>query len=97
MVHSRNSAAKVVETALLAVLPEGVPPSFRRIMWARFEGSGRKRYAVAGLMMFDGLGATVEVWDKTPTTRHRFTDMPGGACYWTGKCWARDTESAAVA
>jgi hypothetical protein len=89
-----GSAADAVRHVLLAVLPPGVPPSFREITAARFVGTGRARKAVADLVMYDGRPATAEVdvggrlGDST-VWRHRWTDMPGGACSWEGDRWVR--------
>ncbi|MEH3063838.1 MAG: hypothetical protein PGN33_14215 [Methylobacterium radiotolerans] len=92
-----KSAADAVRAVLLAVLPPGVPPSFLDITAAWYEGKGRRRKAVALVVMFDGMPATVElsvggkmggytVWS------HRWTDMPGGACSWEGDRWVRCDE-----
>ncbi|WP_374453784.1 hypothetical protein [Phenylobacterium sp.] len=92
-----TTAASVVRDTLLAVLPPGVPPSFDRIVSARFIGTGRRRIASADLVMFDGSPATVEVWIAGVCTAHRWTSMPGGSAFWDGDAWRRDVEIAEAA
>lgn len=91
----RPTPAAYIDAALRAVLPDGVPPSYRLIEGACWDGYGRHRKAVGRLQMFDGLPATVEVREAGPCTSHRFTDMPGGACSYEGGQWVRVTEGAA--
>jgi hypothetical protein len=84
-------AAQMVLDCLTACLPPGVSLSFRRIVRARFEGSGRRKRSVADVEMFDGRHATVEVWQYAPGAwAHRWPTMDGGAAYWDGSAWRRD-------
>jgi hypothetical protein len=96
-----RSAADAVRLVLLAVLPPGVPPSFREITSAHFAGSGRERRAVGRLLMWDGQPATAEVFmggtmGSYPVWGHRWTEMPGGACSWEGDRWVRCDEDGNV-
>ncbi|MGX5776955.1 hypothetical protein [Methylorubrum zatmanii] len=80
----------LIRDHLIGCLPPGVPPSFRRIVSACFDGVGHKRKAVGHMEMFDGRPATVEVFQWAPNAwGHRWSDMPGGACSWEGSCWVR--------
>ena len=87
-------AADYVSAALLACLPDGVPPSFSAVVTAGWEGRAPYRIATASLIMFDGQPATVQVRQVGPCTSHRFTDLPGGACSFEDGRWVRviDTE-----
>lgn len=85
-----EDAAGIVRSALLSVLPPGVPPSFRSIAGARFDGAGRSRNATADLIMFDGQPATVEVDQSAEGLwRHRWLSLPGGSVSWEGGRWVR--------
>lgn len=87
------AAERYIRAALIAVLPEGVPPSFSAIHNARFEGSGRRRAATASLTMIDGLSATVRVWQAGPCTAHSYPTMEGGALFYEDGRWQRDLAS----
>lgn len=84
------TAKQTVQLAMEAVLPPGVPPCFREITSAHFRRAGRRKVAVADVIMFDGRSSTVEVWRQGFCTVHRWTLMPGGNAYWTGSEWRRD-------
>lgn len=84
-----KNAAAYIEAALRDCLPEGVPPSFRTIDRARWEGTGRGRVAVGHLTMFDGQPATVEVRQAGVCTSHRYADFPGGDASFEGGQWVR--------
>ncbi|NUB07090.1 hypothetical protein FW320_13005 [Azospirillum sp. Vi22] len=80
-----------INAVLRAVLPPGVPPSFRRVLAARFDGAGRRRIVVADLEMVDGLTATVEAWHYAPGGwAHRWLAMAGGPMFWNGRRWQRE-------
>lgn len=94
------TAEELVAEHLAACLPLDTPPSYRRIVSARFVGTGRKRVAVAELEMFDGQPAKVEVHEYGKGgygfggSSHRWLEMEGGnACYWNGR-WQREQEVA---
>lgn len=87
-----------VKAHLLDVLPPGVPPSYKDILSAEYVGSGRKRTAVAELVMFDGERAVVEVFwwgsfDSVKCYGHRWLVWNGPAAYFEGGEWKRDTEA----
>ncbi|WP_454021146.1 hypothetical protein [Azospirillum sp. Marseille-Q6669] len=82
-----------ITAVLRAVLPPGVPPSFRRVLCARFDGAGQRRIVVADLEMADGLTATVEAWRYAPGGwAHRWLAMAGGPMSWNGRRWVRDDQ-----
>lgn len=92
-----ETADAIIRNHLTACLPPGVPPSFRTIGFARFEGRGRQRKAIGRLEMFDGQFATVEVFQAGDALwGHRWPDMPGGACSWEGDRWVRCDEDGNV-
>jgi len=80
-----------ITAVLRAVLPPRVPPSFRRVLCARFDGAGWQRTVVADLEMVDGLPATVEAWRYVPGGwAHRWLAMAGGPIFWNGQRWHRE-------
>ena len=84
------SAETLIREHLIGCLPPGSMPSFRRIISAAFDGTGRKRKAIGRLEMFDGQPATVEVFQWGPNAwGHRWADMPGGACSLEPSGWVR--------
>lgn len=83
------SAADFVRTALEAVLPDGVPPSWVSIDKAHYVGFGRNAAAFAEVTMFDGLSAKVEVRPWGSSHSHRWTDMPGGDASFEDGRWIR--------
>lgn len=88
-----TGAAEFVRSTLLDALPEGVPPSFRTIRSARYEGHGHRRRAIGLLTMFDGNPATVECWQSGPCRAHRFIELTGGSVSWEGDRWVRCAET----
>lgn len=81
-------AREFIADRLQACLPDGVPPAYREIVSASFEGSGANRKAVADLIMIDGHPATVEIstWGLMP---QRYTSLPGGALSFEDGRWLR--------
>ncbi|WP_038367779.1 hypothetical protein [Bosea sp. UNC402CLCol] len=79
-------ADALVRQTLEAVLPPNVPPSFRDIVGARFVG---KNAVTAGLIMVDGLPATVSLTRWAFGWSHRFTHMEGGALSFENGAWVR--------
>ena len=79
-----------VRSVLMAVLPEGVPPSFKSISGAALVEGGRQKRTRADLVMFDDKRAMVEVWQYGPGAwAHKYTYMAGGPCAWDGAQWVR--------
>ncbi|SEB78541.1 hypothetical protein [Rhodobacter sp. 24-YEA-8] len=81
-------AQDFIADRLQACLPDGVPPAYREIVSASFEGSGANRKAVADLIMIDGHPATVEIstWGLMP---QRYTSLPGGHLSFEDGRWQR--------
>jgi hypothetical protein len=87
MVFARRSAADEIRRVLMDVLPEGVPPSFGRVVAARFSGKSR---VVAELEMVDGLRAEVEAWQWCQDAwAHRWVKLEGGDLSWENGAWVR--------
>lgn len=83
----RRNAADEIRRILMDVLPAGVPPSFGRVVTAKFDGKSR---VVAELEMVDGLRATVEAWQWSPKSwAHRWVEMDGGDLSWEDGAWQR--------
>lgn len=83
---ARNAEA-TIRQVLLDALPPGAPPSFRRIVRARFAG---QRRVVAELEMVDGLSAEVEAHQWRPDGwAHKWLKFEGGDLSWEGGRWLR--------
>lgn len=83
----RRCAVELVERVLRDVLPPGAPPSFARVIGARFVGPQQVR---AELEMIDGLPAEIEVWEWLPGAwAHRWLRFEGGDLCWKGGRWQR--------
>ena len=85
-------AAGFIDRALRACLPQDVPPSFTRIISARWTRTRRKRVAEADLTMFDGQPAKVRVWrygSYPDALAHTFHDLPGGDVSYEDGRWIR--------
>ena len=88
----KESASSFIDNALRAALPPDVPPSFTRIVSARWTGTGRKRVAEAELTMFDGQPAKVRVWrygSYPDALAHTFHDLTGGDVSFEDGRWIR--------
>ncbi len=88
--REQESATGIVRDHLASVLPPGTPPKYREIVSARFFGTGRSRQAIADLVLFDGLPATVRVFGwRRGMAGHCFIDLPGGDCSFEDGRWIR--------
>jgi hypothetical protein len=89
-VPTLTKAAQWITDGLTAVLPPGVPVSFRRIINATMKG---KTKAVAALEMFDGKTSRVEVskWSSRFTGAWAVQWLESGnkPCFWNGTAWER--------
>lgn len=93
-----EGACAFVELVLLASLPPNVPPSFTEVTTGHFIGLGRKRFAVANVIMFDGLPASVKCWrydndEGLHGWAHQWLELTGGNISWNGTKWERVQES----
>jgi hypothetical protein len=87
---AKRSAADEIRRVLMDILPAGVPPSFGRVVAARFTGKAR---VVAELEMVDGLPAQVEAWQWCPDAwAHRWIKLEGGDLSWQNGAWHRVPE-----
>ena len=92
-----RSAKDEIRRVLTEILPSGVPPFFRRIVGASFNGNGNKQIS-AELEMFDGGHATVVAWQWLPGAwAHRWVNLEGGDVSWEdGRWWRINAEGARV-
>jgi hypothetical protein len=70
--------------------PEGVPASYREITHSEYRGAGKRRTAVASLVMVDGLQATVEVFGwGDGCVGHRWLEWEGADLAFEDGRWQR--------
>ena len=87
----KSAAWTLIDSHLRSCLPPGAPQVHRMLMRSRFAGSGRKRIATATVEMFDGVQATVEVFQwASGCFGHRWTTMDGGCAYYEDGRWQRE-------
>lgn len=86
----RNNAEDTIRRVLMDVLPPNVPPSFRRVVRARFVGKTR---ILAELEMVDGLPSEIEAWQWPGGWAHRWVTLEGGDLSWEdGRWWRIDAD-----
>lgn len=88
-------AKEFIETSLLATLPHGVPPFFKKITRAAFEtkSTAKRRIASAGLELVDGTQAGIEVWEHgAGGVAYMWTSFEGDLSYENGQ-WVRREET----
>lgn len=76
---------------LASILSNGTPPVHLSVDSARAVGRGRKQVIVADVTMFDGLPATLEIFQHGPgMLGHRWARMDGGTAFFEGGRWQRE-------
>lgn len=88
-------AKEFIEASLLATLPTGVPPFYRRIIRAYWETKSTAKYrcAQALLELVDGKQAGIEVWEHgAGGIAYQWTSFEGDLSYENGK-WVRREET----
>lgn len=84
---AQPDAETTIRSILARTLPPGTPPSFRRVLSARFIEPSRLR---AELEMFDGQRAEVEAWQWTKGAwAHHWLRLDGGPLSWDEGKWRR--------
>lgn len=87
--RERDRAEHLVRKVLMDCLPPGIPPSFKKIVSARYVGRNK---AVATLVMFDDLPSVVYLSRWAYGWSHRW-ELDWGAIFWRDGGWVREEES----